>query len=81
MNDLTTNKTLAIVNIYLQVLSCKFDKGVRTMKRCIICLLLLMLTFGAAYASGGKNQGTTGKGTTSTGTTSQGAGTQDRTGR
>ena len=32
-----------------------------------------MFTTGLAFASGGKNQGTTGQGTTSTGTTSQGA--------
>jgi hypothetical protein len=51
------------------------------MKRVIIALFVLMLTCSAAFASGGKNQGTTGQGTTSTGTTSQGAGTQSQTGK
>ena len=51
------------------------------MKNLIIVVLVLMFTFGVAFASGGKNQGTTGQGTTSTGTTSQGAGTQSQTGK
>lgn len=44
-------------------------------------LIVFMFTFGVAFASGGKNQGTTGQGTTSTGTTSQGTSTQSQTGR
>ncbi|MFZ5906952.1 MAG: hypothetical protein ACOYVJ_06030 [Nitrospirota bacterium] len=51
------------------------------MKRVIIAAILVMLSFGAAFASGGQNQGTTGQGTTSTGSDSQGSATQDRTGR
>ena len=44
-------------------------------------LIVFMFTFGVAFASGGKNQGTTGQGTTSTGTTFQGSASKDRTGR
>ena len=51
------------------------------MKRLIMVLIVVMFTTGLAFASGGKNQGTTGQGTTSTGTTSQGAGTQSQTGK
>lgn len=51
------------------------------MRVLIMGMIIFMFTFGTAFASGGKNQGTTGQGTTSTGSTSQGAGTQDRTGR
>lgn len=51
------------------------------MKRLVIAAILLLLSFGVVFASGGQNQGTTGQGTTSTGSTSQGSGTQDRTGR
>ena len=50
-------------------------------KRLIMVLIVVMFTTGLAFASGGKNQGTTGQGTTSTGTTSQGAGTQSQTGK
>lgn len=51
------------------------------MKRLFMVLIVLMVTAGFAFASGGQNQGTTGQGTTSTGTTSQGAGTQSQAGR
>jgi hypothetical protein len=53
------------------------------MKRFFTVMLVLtsFIVAGSVFASGGKNQGTTGSGSTNTGTTSQGAGTQDRTGR
>ena len=53
------------------------------MKKLLIVLIVLMLSFGAgtSFASGDKNHGTKGKGTTSTGTSSQGAATQTRAGR
>ncbi|MBN1380625.1 MAG: hypothetical protein JXA41_03000 [Deltaproteobacteria bacterium] len=51
------------------------------MKKFIIILLMLVLTSGAVYASGGQNQGTTGSGTTNTGSTGQGNTAQPRTGR
>lgn len=43
--------------------------------------MIVVLSFGVAFASGGKERGDKGQGTTSTGSTSQGSGTQDRTGR
>ncbi len=51
------------------------------MKTLVIAILFLLITSGAALASGGQNQGTTGSGTTSTGSTSQGTASQPRTGR
>jgi hypothetical protein len=56
-------------------------KEVVFMKRLVIVLIILTFTAGFAFASGGKNHGTTGQGTTNTGSTSQGAGTQSQTGR
>jgi hypothetical protein len=50
----------------------------------VMTMMLIMFSIavvGSSFASGDKNQGTTGSGSTNTGTTSQGAGTQDRKGR
>jgi hypothetical protein len=74
------NKVVVIPNNDY-VLRLNIEKEVVNMKNLIIVMLVLMFTFGVAFASGGKNQGTTGQGTTSTGTTSQGAGTQSQTGK
>ena len=51
------------------------------MKRLVIAVLLLVLTSGVVFASGGQNHGLTGSGTTSTGTSSEGTASQERTGR
>ena len=51
------------------------------MKRLIVVLLVLALTSGVAFASGGQNHGTTGTGTTSTGSGAQGSASQDQSGR
>ena len=58
-----------------------FIEGGQDMKKLIMLLIVFMFTFGVAFASGDKNQGTTGQGTTSTGSTSQGSSTQSQTGR
>jgi len=52
-----------------------FAKGVLSMKKLIIVLVILMFSFGSSFASGGKNHGSKGQG--STGSTGKGATTQN----